>query len=236
MLGSIVSPFENLLRLVTACLVLTSLSPVRAGLEKEILGQWQYKGKQVGADIESVAKFEEGGAYACEMKVNLFGTQTKIQFKGTWRVEEEKHVVIEVTETSSPFFLPKGKIMRKESVKIEEDVMAYQYAGNPEREVRVKEPAEPVPMPMPTPVPCDCDAADRPGKRPRAQWAHWAHWARGCGCGRKTSIAGTVNANSAAREGGGLWNGSGTITVEGVEIAGNNTAGPAADDGRRWHL
>ena len=121
------SPFENLLRLVTACLVLTSLSPVRAGLEKEILGQWQYKGKQVGADIESVAKFEEGGAYACEMKVNLFGTQTKIQFKGTWRVEEEKHVVIEVTETSSPFFLPKGKIMRKESVKIEEDVMAYQY-------------------------------------------------------------------------------------------------------------
>ncbi|MDA0811612.1 MAG: hypothetical protein O3C21_04350 [Verrucomicrobia bacterium] len=143
MLGSIVSPFENLLRLLTVCLVLTPWAPLHAGLETEILGQWQYKGKQAGAEIESVAKFLKSGAYACEMNVSLFGTQSKIKFKGTWRVEEEKHVIIEVTETSSPFFLPKGKIMRKESVKIEGDVMAYQYAGKPEREVRVKEPAEP---------------------------------------------------------------------------------------------
>ena len=42
---------------------------------------------------------------------------------------------------------------------------------------------------------------------------------------------GTVNANSAAREGGGLWNSSGTMTVEGVEIAGNNAVGSSCDDG-----
>ncbi|MCB1096992.1 MAG: hypothetical protein R3F19_10755 [Verrucomicrobiales bacterium] len=131
--------------LAVACLLLIPLPSARAGLEKDILGKWSYKGKQAGADIESVAKFEEGGAYACEMKISLFGTQSSIRFKGTWRVEEETHVVIEVTETDSPFFLPKGKIMRKESVKIEEDVMAYQYAGKPEREVRVTEPAEPTP-------------------------------------------------------------------------------------------
>ncbi|MCB1100058.1 MAG: hypothetical protein KDN22_31125, partial [Verrucomicrobiae bacterium] len=51
------------------------------------------------------------------------------------------------------------------------------------------------------------------------------------GAGDTSIIGGTVNGNSAAREGGGLWNGSGTMTVEGVEIADNKAAGAAADDG-----
>ncbi|MEW4486759.1 CSLREA domain-containing protein [Thalassoglobus sp. JC818] len=42
---------------------------------------------------------------------------------------------------------------------------------------------------------------------------------------------GTVNGNFAAREGGGLWNGTGLMTIEGTEIDGNVASGAAADDG-----
>ncbi len=45
----------------------------------------------------------------------------------------------------------------------------------------------------------------------------------------------TVTSNTAAREGGGLWNGSATMTIDGsdaaVLISGNTASGPAADDG-----
>ena len=112
-----------------------------AGLSEEILGKWRYKGKQAGATIESVAEFKRDGVYECTMNVGLFGTRSAIKFKGKWRVEEDVHVIIEVTETSSPLFLPKGKVMRKEAVKIEEDVMTYRYSGKPEKEERVIDPA-----------------------------------------------------------------------------------------------
>ncbi|WP_452225865.1 choice-of-anchor Q domain-containing protein [Lacinutrix cladophorae] len=42
---------------------------------------------------------------------------------------------------------------------------------------------------------------------------------------------GTFNNNVAAREGGGLWNGTGTMTVDAVNIDGNTASGPATDDG-----
>ena len=55
------------------------------------------------------------------------------------------------------------------------------------------------------------------------------------GNGTVTINGGTVNNNVAAREGGGLWNGSGTMTVDGsttaLTINGNTASGPAADDG-----
>lgn len=51
------------------------------------------------------------------------------------------------------------------------------------------------------------------------------------GPGDMTITGGSVNGNTAAREGGGLWNGSGTMTVDGVMIDGNVASGPAADDG-----
>ena len=44
-------------------------------------------------------------------------------------------------------------------------------------------------------------------------------------------MGGTVNGNSAAREGGGLWNGSGTMTITNTQIDGNIALGNAADDG-----
>ncbi|WP_146461858.1 beta strand repeat-containing protein [Rubripirellula tenax] len=40
-----------------------------------------------------------------------------------------------------------------------------------------------------------------------------------------------VTGNLAAREGGGLWNDKGTLTVDGTTITGNIARGPAADDG-----
>ncbi|MGB7327793.1 MAG: choice-of-anchor Q domain-containing protein, partial [Rubripirellula sp.] len=51
------------------------------------------------------------------------------------------------------------------------------------------------------------------------------------GDGDATISGGTVNGNLAAREGGGLWNGSGTMTISGTTISGNTASGDAADDG-----
>tara|TARA_R110002049_G_scaffold4601_5_gene32561 strand:+ start:774565 stop:780117 length:5553 start_codon:yes stop_codon:yes gene_type:complete len=51
------------------------------------------------------------------------------------------------------------------------------------------------------------------------------------GDGNVTITGGTVIGNTAAREGGGLWNGSGTMTVNGTLIDGNIASGDAADDG-----
>lgn len=119
-------------------------------LEKEILGKWRYQGKQTGATIESVAEFTKDGVYSCEMEVSIFGSKSKIVFKGKWSVEDDANVVIKVTETSSSLFLPKGKVMRKESVKIENNVMTYTYSGKKEREERIAvepTPAKEAPMP-----------------------------------------------------------------------------------------
>ncbi|MCC9601933.1 dockerin type I domain-containing protein [Stieleria sp. JC731] len=51
------------------------------------------------------------------------------------------------------------------------------------------------------------------------------------GAGNVSLIGGTVNNNTAAREGGGLWNGSGSMTIDGTTITSNVAAGDAADDG-----
>uniref|UniRef100_UPI003563B869 CHRD domain-containing protein n=1 Tax=Stieleria sp. TaxID=2795976 RepID=UPI003563B869 len=44
-------------------------------------------------------------------------------------------------------------------------------------------------------------------------------------------IGGRVERNIAAREGGGLWNGSGTMTIDGTSIAENTASGDSSDDG-----
>ncbi|MBR9915958.1 MAG: T9SS type A sorting domain-containing protein, partial [Algicola sp.] len=51
------------------------------------------------------------------------------------------------------------------------------------------------------------------------------------GPGNATINGGTVNGNSAGREGGGLWNGSGIMTLDAVTIDANLALGDAADDG-----
>lgn len=51
------------------------------------------------------------------------------------------------------------------------------------------------------------------------------------GLGNTTIVGGTVRGNTAAREGGGLWNDKGTLTVDGTTITRNIARGPAADDG-----
>lgn len=51
------------------------------------------------------------------------------------------------------------------------------------------------------------------------------------GPGDVSVTGGTISGNLAAREGGGLWNGSGTMTVDGTSISGNTASGAAADDG-----
>ncbi|WP_186774934.1 choice-of-anchor Q domain-containing protein [Allorhodopirellula solitaria] len=51
------------------------------------------------------------------------------------------------------------------------------------------------------------------------------------GLGNTTIVGGSVRGNIAAREGGGLWNDKGTLTVEGTPITRNVARGPAADDG-----
>ncbi len=51
------------------------------------------------------------------------------------------------------------------------------------------------------------------------------------GDGDMDITGGTVNGNTASREGGGLWNGTGTMTVSGTTIEGNEANGNASDDG-----
>lgn len=51
------------------------------------------------------------------------------------------------------------------------------------------------------------------------------------GAGMVTATGGTVTNNSAALEGGGFWNGSGTMTVDGTTFNHNMASGAAADDG-----
>jgi hypothetical protein len=51
------------------------------------------------------------------------------------------------------------------------------------------------------------------------------------GNGNLTYTGGSVTDNTAALEGGGLWNGSGQMTLSGLVISNNSAAGPAADDG-----
>ncbi|HEX8268603.1 MAG TPA: choice-of-anchor Q domain-containing protein [Flavobacterium sp.] len=51
------------------------------------------------------------------------------------------------------------------------------------------------------------------------------------GAGSINISGGTVSNNTAALEGGGLWNGTGTMNVSGTTISGNVAQGAAADDG-----
>ena len=51
------------------------------------------------------------------------------------------------------------------------------------------------------------------------------------GPGDVAITGGSVSGNSAALEGGGLWNGAGTMTVDATELASNLAAGDALDDG-----
>ncbi|MCD0458259.1 choice-of-anchor Q domain-containing protein [Roseiconus lacunae] len=51
------------------------------------------------------------------------------------------------------------------------------------------------------------------------------------GAGNVSIIGGNISDNQAAREGGGLWNGSGVMTVIGSVISGNIASGDGADDG-----
>ncbi|SMP69664.1 Dockerin type I repeat-containing protein [Neorhodopirellula lusitana] len=51
------------------------------------------------------------------------------------------------------------------------------------------------------------------------------------GSGNATITGGTVDNNTAASEGGGLWNGGGTMTVDGTSISGNVASGDDADNG-----
>ncbi|MGK4567666.1 hypothetical protein [Flavobacterium sp. 3HN19-14] len=51
------------------------------------------------------------------------------------------------------------------------------------------------------------------------------------GGGSATIIDGTVNNNTASSEGGGLWNGTGTMLITGTTISGNTASGIAADQG-----
>ncbi|MCM2371630.1 dockerin type I domain-containing protein [Aporhodopirellula aestuarii] len=51
------------------------------------------------------------------------------------------------------------------------------------------------------------------------------------GDGNVTIVRGTVNENVSASEGGGLWNGSGTMTIAGTTIEDNTASGNAADNG-----
>jgi len=51
------------------------------------------------------------------------------------------------------------------------------------------------------------------------------------GGGSITITGGEVNNNTASLEGGGLWNGAGTMTINGTTIDGNVAQGAAADDG-----
>ncbi len=51
------------------------------------------------------------------------------------------------------------------------------------------------------------------------------------GDGAVNVTGGTISGNRAALEGGGLWNDSGTMTIDGTTISGNTASGDAADDG-----
>ena len=51
------------------------------------------------------------------------------------------------------------------------------------------------------------------------------------GAGDTSITNGTVNTNSAAVEGGGLWNNTGTLTIDGTTLDGNTASGSAATDG-----
>lgn len=51
------------------------------------------------------------------------------------------------------------------------------------------------------------------------------------GGGNATFTGGTVSGNTAALQGGGLWIGSGTLTLDGVTVADNTADGDAATDG-----
>ncbi|SMP75586.1 Dockerin type I repeat-containing protein [Neorhodopirellula lusitana] len=51
------------------------------------------------------------------------------------------------------------------------------------------------------------------------------------GAGDISITGGTVSGNFAALEGGGLWNGTGIMTIDGTTISGNTASGDAADDG-----
>src|SRR5690606_7543752 len=51
------------------------------------------------------------------------------------------------------------------------------------------------------------------------------------GAGDSNITGGNVSGNTASREGGGLWNGAGIMTVDGTTIDANIATGPMADDG-----
>ena len=51
------------------------------------------------------------------------------------------------------------------------------------------------------------------------------------GGGSATIMGGTVNGNMAASEGGGLWNGTGTMSIDGTMIMNNTASGASADNG-----
>ena len=111
-------------------------------IEAQILGQWKYEGKRSGAQISSLATFKSGGVYTCAMTVKFFGTKSKMSFEATWKMVGEDAVEIKVTKTSSKFLLPVGKVIKKEGVRIQDDVMMYQHDGKAEKEIRVPKPSK----------------------------------------------------------------------------------------------
>ena len=106
-------------------------------IETQILGQWKFEGKRSEAQISSLATFKSGGVYTCAMVVKFFGTTSKMSFEATWKLVGEDAVEIKVTKTSSRFLLPVGKLIKKEGVRIQDDVMTYQHDGKAEKEIRV---------------------------------------------------------------------------------------------------
>jgi hypothetical protein len=107
-------------------------------IEEQILGQWTYEGKHSGSKIRSVATFKPEGRYACSMTVSFLGVQTKISFEATWEVVDDDDVVIKVTKSSNKLLMPVGKVMKKEGVSFQNDVMTYQHDGKAEKETRAK--------------------------------------------------------------------------------------------------
>ncbi|WP_372899419.1 spondin domain-containing protein, partial [Stieleria sp.] len=51
------------------------------------------------------------------------------------------------------------------------------------------------------------------------------------GDGNALIVGGRIEGNTAVKEGGGLWNGGGTMTIDDAAIFGNTASGDAADDG-----
>ncbi|MEM7012096.1 MAG: hypothetical protein AAF585_11490, partial [Verrucomicrobiota bacterium] len=106
-------------------------------LESDIVGRWDWKGREWGISLHTVSEYRADGTYHAITKAKFLGT-SEVVCEGVWRFDGEGNLRVELTKTTDPKNAPVGEVFLMKSVTITGDVLSYVYEGKKETEKRLK--------------------------------------------------------------------------------------------------